>query len=57
MGLLAIQTVKKVEFPKSKTADGRHFNNRSHLRYRLTDFDEIWHSDAEPVFEPNRHPQ
>jgi len=50
MGLLAVQTVKKVEFPKSKTADGRHFNNRSHLRYRLTDFDEIWHSDAEPVF-------
>jgi len=28
MGLLTVQTVKKFEFPKSKMADGRHFENR-----------------------------
>ena len=28
MGLLAAQIVKKFEFPKSKMADGRHFENR-----------------------------
>jgi len=28
MGLLTSQTVRKFEFPKSKTADGRHFENR-----------------------------
>jgi len=27
MGLLTVQTVKKFEFPKSKMADGRHFEN------------------------------
>ena len=26
-GLLTVQTVKKFEFPKSKMADGRHFEN------------------------------
>jgi len=25
MGLLTVLTVKKIEFPKSKMADGRHF--------------------------------
>jgi len=28
MGLLTAQIVKKFEFPKSKMADGRHFENR-----------------------------
>jgi len=28
MGPLTIQTVEKFEFPKSKMADGRHFENR-----------------------------
>jgi len=27
MGLLTVLTVKKIEFPKSKMADGRHFEN------------------------------
>jgi len=27
MGLLTAQTVKKIEFPKSKTADGRQYGN------------------------------
>jgi len=26
-GLLTVQAVKKFEFPKSKMADGRHFEN------------------------------
>jgi len=28
MGFLTAQIVKKFEFPKSKMADGRHFENR-----------------------------
>ena len=28
MGLLTVLIVKKVEFPKSKMADGRHYENR-----------------------------
>jgi len=28
MGLLTAQIVKKIEFPKSKMADGGHFENR-----------------------------
>ena len=28
MGLLTALTVKKIEFHKSKMADGRHFKNR-----------------------------
>jgi len=28
MGLLTAQIVKKLEFPKPKMADGRHFENR-----------------------------
>jgi len=49
MGLLTVQTVEKFEFPQSKMADGRHFKNvkSPYLRNRLTDFDEIWHDDAD----------
>jgi len=51
MGLLTVQTVKKFEFPKSKMADGRRFEKKpvksSYLSNRLTDFDEIWHYDAD----------
>ena len=43
MGLLTIQTVKKWI---SKVQNGGRPPN---LRNRLTDFDEIWHADAEPV--------
>jgi len=35
-------------------SDSRHFGKTvklSYLRKRLTDFDEIWHADAEPVSE------
>jgi len=28
MGLLIVQTIEKFEFPKSKMADRRHFENR-----------------------------
>ena len=50
MGLLTVQTVKKLEFPKSKMADSGHFEKTvksPYLRKRLTDFDEIWHDDAD----------
>ena len=50
MGLLTVQTVKKFEFPKSKMADSGHFEKTvksPYLRKRLTDFDEIWHDDAD----------
>jgi len=43
MGLLTAPTVKKVEFHKSKIADGRQL---SYLCNRLTAFDEIWHGNA-----------
>jgi len=49
MGLLTVLTVKKFEFPKSKMADGRHFEKTvksPYLSNRWTDFDEIWHGDA-----------
>ena len=50
MGLLTAPTVKKFEFHKSKMADGRHFEKKTvmspYLCNRLTDFDEIWYSDA-----------
>ena len=40
----------KIEFPKFKMADGRHFEKKpvksSYLSNRYTDFDEIWHGDA-----------
>jgi len=42
----------KIEFQKSKMADGHHFENRYfaiYLHTRLTDFDISWHADAEPV--------
>ena len=42
MGLLTVQTVKKLEFPKSKMAV-----KSPYLRNRLTDFDEISHGDAD----------
>ena len=49
MGLLTVQTVENFEFPKSKIADGRHLKTvkSPYLQNRLTDFDEIWHSDAD----------
>jgi len=49
MGLLTAQTVKKIEFPKSKMADAANMKTvkSPYLRNRLTDFDEIWHSDAD----------
>ena len=50
MGLLTVLAVKKFEFPKSKMADSRHFEKKpvksSYLSNRWTDFDEIWHGDA-----------
>jgi len=50
MGLLTVLTVKKFEFPKSKMADGRPFEKKpvksSYFSNRRTDFDEIWHGDA-----------
>jgi len=48
MVLLTVLTVKKLEFPKSKMADGRHLKTvkSSYLSNRWTDFDEIWHGDA-----------
>jgi len=48
-GLLTALTVKKFEFSKSKVADGRHFEKTvksSYLSNRWTNFDEIWHGDA-----------
>ena len=51
MVLLTVQTVKKFEFPKSKMADGRHFEKKPvkspYISNRLTDFDEIWHDGAD----------
>jgi len=42
--------LKKLNFAKSKMAGGRHFEKKtvksSYLSHRLTDFDEIWHDDA-----------
>ena len=50
MGLLTVLTVKKFDFPKSKMADGRHFEKKnvklSYLSNRWTDFDKIWHGEA-----------
>jgi len=43
MGLLTIQTVKKW------ISKVQHGGRPPNLRNRLTDFDEIWHADAEPV--------
>ena len=45
MGLLTAPAVKKIEFHKSKMADGRHFEKTAkspYLHNRLTNFDEIW---------------
>jgi len=49
MGLLTVHTVKKIEFPKYKMADGRHFEKTVKFPYlsnRFTDFNEIWHGGA-----------
>ena len=49
MGLLTVLTVKKIEFPKSKMADGRPFEKTvksSYISKRWIDFDEIWHGGA-----------
>jgi len=48
-GLLTALTVKKFEFSKSKMADGSHFEKTvksSYLSNSWTNFDEIWHGDA-----------
>jgi len=49
-GSLNRLTVKKFEFPKSKMADGRHFEKKpvksSYLSNRWTDFDEVWRGGA-----------
>jgi len=43
---LTVLTVKKLEFPKSKTASILKITVKSpDLSNRLTDFDEIWHDD------------
>jgi len=49
MGLLTVQTIEKIELPKSKMADGHHFKTvkSPYLHNRLTDFDKIWHGDAD----------
>jgi len=49
MGLLTTPTVKKFEFHKSKMADAAILRNvkSPYLCSRLTDFDEIWHDDAQ----------
>jgi len=46
MGLLTTQTVKKLEFQKSKMADGRHLKTvkSPYLSNPLSNFDEIWHA-------------
>jgi len=41
MGLLTAQIVKIIEFPKSKTADGRHFHNRQ-IAISPQPFDQFW---------------
>jgi len=50
MGLLTVLIVKKFEFPRSKMTDNRPFEKKtvksSYLSNRWTDFDEIWHGDA-----------
>ena len=49
IGLLTAVTIKNFEFHKSKMADGRHLKTvkSPYLCNRLTDFDEIWHGDAD----------
>ena len=49
MGLLTVQTVEKFEFlnPRWRTAAILKTVKSPYLRNRLTDFDEIWHSDAD----------
>jgi len=48
MGLLTVQSVKKFEFPKSKISAAILKTVKSpYLHNRLTDFDEIWHDDAD----------
>ena len=42
---LTAPTIKKLEFHKSKMADGRHFE----IRNGLTDLYEIWYADAKWV--------
>jgi len=49
MGLLNAQTVKKLNFqnPRWRTAAILKTVKSPHLSNRLTDFDEIWHTDVE----------
>jgi len=45
---LTVLTVKKLEFPKSKTASILKITVKSpDLSNRWTDFDEIWHDDTD----------
>jgi len=49
MGVLNHPDCKKIEFQKSKMADGRHFAKSvksPYLGSGSTNFDEIWHDDA-----------
>jgi len=49
MGPLTAWPLKNLYFLKSKMADGRHFEKTvksSYLSNRWTDFDEVWHGDA-----------
>jgi len=49
MGLLTAQTVKNLNFqnPRWRTAANMKTVKSPYLRNRLTDFDEIWHGDAD----------
>jgi len=49
MGLLTVQTVKKLNFqnPRWRTAANMKTVKSPYLRNRLTDFDKIWHVDAD----------
>jgi len=49
MGLLTAQTVKNLNFqnPRWRTAANMKTVKSPYLRNRLTEFDEIWHGDAD----------
>jgi len=49
ISLLTVLTVKKLNFqnPRWRTAANMKTVKLPYLRNRLTDFDEIWHSDAD----------
>ena len=51
MGLFTIRTIKKFNFknPRRRVATILETIRSPYLFNRSTDFDEIWHADAEPV--------